>query len=220
MRGGTKEKGTLLYDGSASPSSATSSEPAQDRGDGQNAGTVPQSATDKANVPFDDDIISQELQTGKIKTPSQCRTPEPKSGTNCKGICQTAAAFQQPHGLSARVCWHWRRFGRRPQTHCCTDIVSANRGKVNERSICRKNRPHKTPCIAFEQVGLIVDTRRKRTPTKTNRSKAQGGREGMGQGTFTGCKALHGKHHGSGSIESKLSKQGYTQKKIFNLGGK
>lgn len=88
-------------------------------------------------------------------------------------------------------------------------------GKSTKEAFAGKKRPHKTPCIAFEQGGLIVDTRRKRTPTKTNRSKAQDGREGMGQGTFTGCKALHGKHHGSGSIESKLSKQGYTQKKIL-----
>ena len=85
MRGGTKQKGTLLYDGSASPSSATSSEPAQNRGDGQNAGTIPQSATDKANVPFDDDIISQELQTGKIKTPSQSERRNPNPGLTAKG---------------------------------------------------------------------------------------------------------------------------------------
>ena len=140
MRGGTKEKGTLLYDGSASPSSATSSEPAQNRGDGQNAGTVPQSATDKANVPFDDDIISQELQTGKIKTPSQSERRNPNPGLTARGFVRPLLLFNS-HTVYQQ--WFTGTGSARAvdqQTHCCTDIVSANRGKVNERSICRKKR--------------------------------------------------------------------------------
>ena len=98
MRGGTKQKRTLLYDGSASPSSATSSEPALNRGDGRIAGTVPQSATDKSNVPFGDDIISQELQIGKIKSPSRL-VILPNAGTTMKGFIRPLL-YKQPHGLS------------------------------------------------------------------------------------------------------------------------
>lgn len=85
MRGGTKQKGTLIYDGSARPSTVSTNGPlSTETGNKGGAGSAIVLA--KSNVPFVDNIISQELQTGKTKTPSQCRTPEPKSGTNCKGI--------------------------------------------------------------------------------------------------------------------------------------
>ena len=121
IEGGAKEKGTLIYDRSASLSSATSSEPALNRGDGRIAGTVPQSATDKSSVPFDDNNISQ-TNVISNKKPFTARYTCFQRRDCHEGL------FISNGLLALRPKW--------PSTskiHCCTDIVSVRKTEVNEK---------------------------------------------------------------------------------------